>query len=75
MAKAIREAEGKRLLCSYFGVLGQDDAGALGRGLDLPCRAVTLQPDTDLTELAKNHAWLQSEVSSCLQRVPLHALC
>lgn len=67
MAKAIREAEGKLLLGRYFEVLARDNAGALGRGLDLPCRAVTLQPDTDLSELAKNHAWLQSEVAGCLR--------
>ena len=62
MAKAIREADGKKLLCRYFKSLSADEAWAIGRGLEVPCTAVTVRPDTDFADLAQRNPWLLEEV-------------
>ncbi len=60
MAKAIREADGKALLFKCFETLVSSDG--LGRDLDLPFKAASEDPDTNVSELLKEKSWLQSEV-------------
>ena len=60
MAKAILEADGKALLFKYFRKLAED--GGMGKDLELPFKAATINPDTNIQELAKLQPWMESEV-------------
>jgi hypothetical protein len=71
MAKAVREADGKAILASYFNVLrAEAENGAVGKTLQFPLKSATVRHDTDFSKLVKEHPWLETEVKShaCSQR-------
>ena len=62
MAKAIREADGKKLLARYLDVLRSEDGNDLGTSLVVPVKCATVLPATDLATLVKDYPWLETEV-------------
>ena len=63
MAKAVREADGKAILASYFNVLrAEAENGTVGKTLQFPLKSATVRPDTDFSKLVKEHPWLEMEV-------------
>ena len=58
MAKAIREASGKALLCKYIASLTASGENRI----DIPFSCITVTPGSDITGLANSNPWLETRV-------------
>ena len=58
MAKAIREASGKALLCKYIASLTASGENRI----DIPFSCITVTPGSDITGITNANPWLETRV-------------
>lgn len=68
MAKAVREAFGKKLLAQYLQGLRSDES-ALDKDVSFPVKTATVTAKTDYAVLAKENPWLETEVRFAMRQL------